>query len=80
MAYLEALARKVRAQGLRADARIATARHAADSILEQTHQWPGYVIALATHGRGGLRRVMLGSVADRVIRGSTVPVLVLHPR
>jgi nucleotide-binding universal stress UspA family protein len=37
------------------------------------------VIALATHGRRGLPRVVLGSVADKVIRGSHLPVLVHRP-
>ena len=34
------------------------------------------MIALETHGRRGLARLMLGSVADKVIRGAHVPVLV----
>jgi nucleotide-binding universal stress UspA family protein len=34
------------------------------------------LIALATHGRGGLARLLLGSVADKVVRGAAVPVLV----
>jgi nucleotide-binding universal stress UspA family protein len=34
------------------------------------------LIALATHGRRGLPRLFLGSVADKVVRGSPVPVLV----
>ena len=38
------------------------------------------LIAMSTHGRGGLARLMLGSVADRVIRTSTVPVLLVHSR
>lgn len=33
-------------------------------------------IAMATHGRGGFKRLVLGSVTDEVLRGSTVPVLV----
>jgi nucleotide-binding universal stress UspA family protein len=37
------------------------------------------VVALETHGRRGLSRLMLGSVADKVIRGATVPVLVHRP-
>jgi hypothetical protein len=36
-------------------------------------------IALATHGRGGLRRRLLGSVADKVVRGTSAPVLVYRP-
>ena len=33
------------------------------------------VIAMSTHGRGGIKRWALGSVADKVIQGSPVPVL-----
>jgi hypothetical protein len=35
---------------------------------------------MATHGRGGLRRALLGSVADKVLRGSTLPLLLVRPR
>src|SRR5262249_27075934 len=35
------------------------------------------VVALATHGRRGLARMVLGSVSDKVIRGSQAPILVL---
>lgn len=37
-------------------------------------------MALATHGRGGLARLLLGSVADKVIRGASAPVLIYRPR
>jgi nucleotide-binding universal stress UspA family protein len=37
------------------------------------------LIAMATHGRGGAQRLLLGSVADKVIRSSRVPVLLSHP-
>lgn len=36
------------------------------------------VVAMSTHGRGGLRRFLFGSVADKVIRGVTVPVAVVR--
>ncbi|MBM4062211.1 MAG: universal stress protein [Planctomycetes bacterium] len=36
-------------------------------------------LAMATHGRSGLRRMLLGSVAEQVIRHSHVPVLVYPP-
>jgi nucleotide-binding universal stress UspA family protein len=58
-------------------------------VLEDTSSWKGIIdyalsnrsqlIAMATHGRGGASRLLLGSVADKVIRLSTVPVLVFHP-
>jgi hypothetical protein len=34
---------------------------------------------MASHGRGGAQRLLLGSVADKVIRGAPAPVLVFHP-
>jgi nucleotide-binding universal stress UspA family protein len=37
------------------------------------------LVALETHGRRGLTRLILGSVADKVIRGAGVPVLVHRP-
>lgn len=38
------------------------------------------LIVLTTHGRGGLGRVVLGSVADKVVRGAASPVLLYRPR
>jgi nucleotide-binding universal stress UspA family protein len=37
------------------------------------------LIAMATHGRGGLPRLFLGSVADKVLRGCHTPLLVYRP-
>ena len=34
---------------------------------------------MATHGRGGLKRTLLGSTADKVIRSAHTPVLVRRP-
>jgi nucleotide-binding universal stress UspA family protein len=39
---------------------------------------PGDVIVMATHGRGGLRRWLLGSVAEEVVRHALVPVLLIR--
>jgi nucleotide-binding universal stress UspA family protein len=37
------------------------------------------LIVMSTHGRGGLQRFLVGSVTDRVIRSSHVPVLAIPP-
>lgn len=37
------------------------------------------LIAMATHGRGGLRRWLMGSVAERLVRDAPMPVLVVRP-
>jgi len=36
------------------------------------------LIVMGTHGRGGIDRLLLGSVAEKVVRSSTVPVLTMH--
>lgn len=52
---------------------------ASEAILDEASS-PGVAVAMATHGRGGLSRAIFGSVADRVIRNSKSPVLVVRPR
>jgi nucleotide-binding universal stress UspA family protein len=37
------------------------------------------LVVMGTHGRRGMSRALLGSVAERVLRESSVPVLVVHP-
>lgn len=48
----------------------------AQAILKYAELHDADLIALATRGQGGLSRVLQGSVADRVVRGASVPVLV----
>jgi nucleotide-binding universal stress UspA family protein len=51
----------------------------ARSITEFAQREKADFIAMATHGRSGLRRLLLGSVAEQVIRHSHVPVLLYPP-
>ena len=53
---------------------------AAAGILDQLAGGTFDLVALATHGAGGLQRALVGSVADKVVRGAATPVLVLRPR
>jgi nucleotide-binding universal stress UspA family protein len=75
--YLERLAERTRNGSLDISMRLVVAPHAGNAIVAEAH--PGDVIALATHGRGGVRRMLLGSVADKVIRSAATPVLVYRP-
>lgn len=50
----------------------------ATAILHYADRHPIDLIALATHGRSGLKRALLGSVADKVLRGAHVPVLLVR--
>lgn len=51
----------------------------ADEILAAATRHEADLIVMATHGRGTLDRWIIGSVADRVARSSTMPVLLIHP-
>jgi nucleotide-binding universal stress UspA family protein len=52
---------------------------APEAILATVRERAATMVVLASHGRGFLGRVVIGSVADRVMRASAVPVLVVHP-
>jgi nucleotide-binding universal stress UspA family protein len=77
--YLEGVATRLRGQSLRVDVRVNLDTQPAVSILQESADLPQSMIALATHGRGALTRAVVGSVADKVIRGATTPVLVYRP-
>jgi nucleotide-binding universal stress UspA family protein len=51
----------------------------ADAILREIRQGGHDLLAMTTHGRTGLARVLFGSVAQRVLRGSTIPLLFFRP-
>ena len=51
----------------------------ASAICEESTRTAAGALAMATHGRGGVQRFVLGSVADEVIRHASTPVLVFRP-
>jgi nucleotide-binding universal stress UspA family protein len=53
---------------------------AADCLLEWARQKRADLIVVGTHGRGGMGKIILGSVAEKVFRHSRVPVLTIGPR
>ncbi len=63
-------------RGFHADGRVIVGEPPAAAILEEAQQRHCDLIALHTHGRGGLSRMLLGSVADKVVRAAACPVLV----
>lgn len=76
--YLES----VRAQMALPEARVETDAHVGTlprGILEAVEKHGADLIAMSTHGRGGLGRLVMGSVTDMVIRLAGVPVLVVRP-
>jgi len=54
------------------------AQHICDAINEEAKRWPADLIVIGTHGRHGFNHLMLGSVAEGIIRLATKPVLVIR--
>jgi nucleotide-binding universal stress UspA family protein len=77
-AYLEKVAARLRGEGLTVQTRVSVEEQPGVAILDAGKP-PIDMIAIETHGRGGLSRMLLGSVADKVIRGSKLPILVHRP-
>ena len=77
--YLNAVARKLRKRGIAAETRVVVQSQTALAILEQSLDCGADLIAMVTHGRTGWARVALGSVADKVLRSTSVPLLLHKP-
>jgi nucleotide-binding universal stress UspA family protein len=77
--YLNGKAENLRSRGLKTKVVVVVEEQPAVAILHEADARGAGLIALATHGRRGLSRLILGSVADKVIRAAHVPVLVERP-
>jgi nucleotide-binding universal stress UspA family protein len=49
-----------------------------EKVIEEIKNWPADLLVIGTHGRRGLNRLLLGSVAEGVIRVSPIPVLLVR--
>jgi nucleotide-binding universal stress UspA family protein len=79
LARLEGIAERLRERNLRVATRVTLGIDAAWALQDAFRSSRFDVLAMTTHGAGGLRRLWMGSVADKVVRGATKPVLVLRP-
>lgn len=77
-ASLTLVAAGLRASGVPTEVNV-RAGHPAEEILAGVAEIGADAVAMATHGRSGLTRALMGSVAERVMRESRVPVLLLRP-
>jgi len=79
---LATCAATAREAGLEVDTKFAVlevlTQRICDVINEEAKQWPADLIVIGTHGRRGFNHLVLGSVAEGVIRFATKPVLVIR--
>ncbi len=77
--YLAKTKAKLKKEGLNVEMKVLTGR-AAETIADFAQREKVDLIALATHGRSGVRRWVFGSVADRLVRSPPLPVLLIRPK
>ena len=77
--YIRDVAERLRESGVKASGVAVIGAGIADTLLNLARPERVGLVAVATHGRGGLRRLALGSVADKLVRAAEVPVLVVRP-
>ena len=56
----------------------AQGKRIANVIVEEAMQWPADLIIIGTHGRSGFNRLLLGSIAEGVLRTARIPILLIR--
>ena len=78
-AYLDGVAERARAAGV-ADVQTSVwYGPPGEAIIEAAHVRKADLIVMSSHGRSGLGRLVFGSVAETVLRGTTTPILLIRP-
>jgi nucleotide-binding universal stress UspA family protein len=77
--YLDSIAARLAGKGCKVQTRVVIEEEAAIGIMLEAQVRHADLIAMETHGRRGLSRMLLGSVADKIVRGGLVPVLLNRP-
>ena len=76
--YLTAVAARLGEEGVKGVETSVWYGPPATAIIEAARLQKGDLIVMTTHGRSGLGRLILGSVAESVLRGTTTPILLLR--
>lgn len=76
--YLARMAEDLSAQGVAAQTHTERGE-AGDLLLRLEQRFHVGLVVMTTHGRTGMARIALGSIADRVVRGGSAPVLLVRP-
>lgn len=76
-AYLEQVGQKL--EGSTYETQVLLSVSPAQAIMYAAEEQEVDLIAMTTHSRRGLERLLLGSVVDKVLRGTPLPILLLHP-
>lgn len=76
--YLETRAGELRASGIETTVHVVEDDNIADAIVDYALEIDADLIVQSTHGRGGLSRLVFGSVAEAVLRQAPCPVMLVR--
>ena len=79
-AALQAVAEQFEGTGLKVNQRVEESSSASRGILDAAQAVGADLIVMGSHGRRGLEKLVLGSVAQRVLAAAVLPVLVVNAR
>jgi nucleotide-binding universal stress UspA family protein len=77
--YLDSIAAGLKSKGIRVNT-IVIEGHAPDEIIKISQKINADLIAMSTHGRSGLGRWAMGSITDKVLHESKIPVLTVRAK
>jgi nucleotide-binding universal stress UspA family protein len=77
LAYLERQAKQLRDDGVAVQSHVhpRPVDEVAPAVDQHAHEFAADLIAMCAHGRSGLRTRLIGSIAERILRGGSVPIL-----
>lgn len=78
--HLDSALEQAQAEGLQVHKAVKQHEGVADGILDYARDHDVDLIVVGTHGRSGIDRFVMGSVAEKVTRNSALPVLVVPPK
>jgi nucleotide-binding universal stress UspA family protein len=76
--YLRGIVDRLKRTGIKAHSKLLTGK-AADSLVNYIHKSNFDLLIIATHGRSGISRWIWGSVADKILHSSAIPMLLVRP-
>jgi len=79
-AFLDSAAKRVLAAGITAELKLVESetKHISDMLAEAASAWKADLLIVGTHGRRGVERYFVGSVAERLVRKSTTSLLLVR--
>lgn len=75
--YLSEIEKQVREKGVQTSANVLWGFPGA-RVVDAAQAEPGTIVVMSSHGRSGVGRWVLGSIADKIVRSADVPVLIVH--